>query len=668
MKSVEAIKRAEELRKIINEHNHRYYVLNAPVISDFEFDLLLNELDTIEKKFPEARTGDSPTSRVGSDITKEFEQFEHPYPMLSLGNTYNEDEVRDFCERVKKGLGYEPEYICELKYDGVSISLTYEGGRLIRALTRGDGVKGDDVTANVKTIRSIPLRIDAADIPDNFTIRGEILIPRDGFNRMNAHRSEAGEPLFANPRNAAAGTIKLQDPSIVASRPLDCFLYYLLGEELPAGNHYDNMMQAKKWGFRVAEVMDKCHNTDEIISFMERWENERKNLPYDTDGAVIKVNSLSAQTILGMTAKSPRWAIAYKYAAEQAKTKLLSVDFQVGRTGNITPVANLEPVFLAGTTVKRASLHNDDQIKLLGLHLGDTVIIEKGGEIIPKIVGVDHSVRSVDATEVIFPDKCPECGAELFRNEGEANHYCPNYLHCPPQITGRIIHFASRKAMNIDGLGEETIELLYRTKLIHTAADLYDLTATQLSGLERMGDKSARNIVDGIKASVRIPYNKVLFALGIRHVGETVASTLSKGFPDIDTLMNASEAELTSLPEIGPKIAVSVREYFSDNDNIKIISRLREKGLAFKAAEKIQTEGVLKGEKIVISGTFKKHSREEYKEIIENNGGKNLSAVSSGVTILLAGENMGPAKQAKAAELGIKIMNEEDFLKLLNEY
>jgi DNA ligase (NAD+) len=668
MKSGEAIKRAEELRKIINGHNHRYYVLNAPIISDFEFDLLLNELDTIEKKFPEARTTDSPTARVGSDITKEFEQFEHRYPMLSLGNTYNEGEVRDFCERVKKGLGYEPEYICELKYDGVSISLTYEGGKLVRALTRGDGVKGDDVTSNVKTIRSIPLKIDAHNVPESFTIRGEILIPRDGFSRMNASRAAAGEQLFANPRNAAAGTIKLQDPSIVASRPLDCYLYYLLGEDLPYDDHLNNMMQARQWGFRVAEVMDKCHNTEEIISFMSKWENGRKNLPYDTDGAVIKVNNLNAQSLLGMTAKSPRWAIAYKYAAEQAITKLVSVDFQVGRTGNITPVANLEPVFLAGSTVKRASLHNDDQIKLLGLHFGDTVIIEKGGEIIPKIVGVDHSARGNDAAVVIFPEKCPECGAELFRNEGEANHYCPNYLHCPPQITGRIIHFAGRKAMNIDGLGEETIDLLYRTRLIHTVADLYDLTVNQLSGLDRMGEKSAKNIIDGIKASVKIPYNKVLFALGIRHVGETVAATLAKGFPDIESLMNATEEQLTALPEIGPKIAVSVREYFSDNDNIQIINRLREKGLIFNAADKIQTEGVLKGEKVVISGTFTKHSREEYKELIENNGGKNLSAVSSGVTILLAGENMGPAKQAKAVELGIKIMNEEDFLKLLNEY
>jgi DNA ligase (NAD+) len=668
MKSVEAIKRAEELRKTIKEHNYRYYVLNAPVISDFEFDLLLNELDTIEKEFPEARTADSPTARVGSDITKEFVQYGHTYPMLSLGNTYNEDEVRDFCERVRKGLGYEPEYICELKYDGVSISLTYEGGKFTRALTRGDGVKGDDVTSNVKTIRSIPLKIDSAGIPDTFILRGEILIPREGFNRMNAQRSAAGEPLFANPRNAAAGTIKLLDPATVASRPLDCFLYYLLGEELPADNHYDNMMFAKQWGFRVAEVMEKCNNTDEIIRFMKKWENERKRLPYDTDGAVIKVNNLNAQSLLGMTAKSPRWAIAFKYAAEQATTKLLSVDFQVGRTGNITPVANLEPVLLAGTKVKRASLHNDDQIKLLGLHLEDIVIIEKGGEIIPKIVGVDHSARGSNATEVTFPEKCPECGSVLFRNEGEANHYCPNYLHCPPQITGRIIHFASRKAMNIDGLGDETIDLLYRTRLIHTVADLYDLTANQLSGLDRMGDKSARNIIDGIKKSVNVPYSKVLFALGIRHVGETVATTLAKGFTSIDSLMNATETELTGLPEIGPKIAVSVREYFNDTDNIQIIKRLREKGLKFEAAEKIQTEGVLKGEKIVISGTFSKHSREEYKEIIENHGGKNLSAVSSGVTILLAGENMGPAKQAKAVELGIKIMNEEDFLKLLNEY
>lgn len=667
MKATEAKKRAEELRKLINEHNHRYYVLNSPVISDFEFDLLLNELNTIEKKFPSVRTEDSPTSRVGSDLTKEFEQYQHDYPMLSLGNTYNEDEVIDFCERVKKGLGYEPEYICELKYDGVSISMLYEDGKLTRALTRGDGVKGDDVTANVRTIRSIPLKVNATGIPASFTVRGEILIPREGFNRMNERRAAEGEPLFANPRNAAAGTIKLQDPSMVASRPLDCYLYYLLGSDLPADNHFDNMTEVKRWGFRVAEVMEKCRNTEDIISFMKKWDTLRRSLPYDTDGAVIKVNSLEAQSVLGMTAKSPRWAIAYKYAAEQAKTTLLSVDFQVGRTGNITPVANLSPVLLAGTTVKRASLHNYDQIRLLGLHHGDTVIIEKGGEIIPKIVGVDHHARDADAGEVTFPDRCPECGTLLIRNEGEANHYCPNYLHCPPQITGRIIHFAGRKAMNIDGLGDETIDLLYRSRLIRNVADLYDLTADQLSVLERMGEKSARNIIESIKATSEIPYQKVLFALGIRHVGETVAATIAKGFPDIDSLMTASEEELTRLPEIGPRIASSIREYFSDNDNIEIINRLRERGIRFRGAVKAVSGGLLEGQKIVISGTFARHSREEYKEIIENNGGVNASSVSSGVTFLLAGENMGPAKKTKAVEMGIKIISEDEFLKMINQ-
>ncbi len=474
MKLAEARNRAEELRKIIDEHNHRYYVLNQPVISDFEFDILLSELQTIEKNFPELQTDDSPTMRVGSDLTVEFSQHEHIYPMMSLGNTYSETEVREFGDRVSKILGYVPEYVCELKYDGLSISLIYENGKLTRAVTRGDGTRGDDVTANVRTIRSIPVRVSSADVPGTFEMRGEIYLPRRGFEEMNAERSARGEPLFANPRNAAAGTVKMLDPRVVASRPLDCYLYYLLGETLPADNHYDNLMAARAWGFRITEVIGRCKDIEEVLSFIHKWEKERKELPYDTDGVVVKVNSLEAQAELGYTAKSPRWAIAYKYAAEQATTTLLSVVFQVGRTGNITPVANLQPVLLAGTTVKRASLHNSDQIDLLGLHYGDAVIIEKGGEIIPKIVSVDIEKRSPDAEPVVFPEKCPECGTPLIRGEGEANHYCPNYLHCPPQITGRIIHFVSRKAMNIEGLGEETIELLYSESLIRTVADLYD--------------------------------------------------------------------------------------------------------------------------------------------------------------------------------------------------
>lgn len=667
MKLSEAKKRVEELRKEIIEHNNRYYVLNAPVITDFEFDLLLNELETLEKKFPELKTEDSPTVKVGSDITREFVQFEHSYPMLSLGNTYNEEEVIAFCERAKKGLGYEPEYVCELKFDGVSISLTYEKGKLVRALTRGDGVKGDDVTSNVKTIKSIPLTLRAGNIPDSFVIRGEIYLPRKGFEEMNNLRAQAGELPFANPRNAASGTIKMQDPKMVAARPLECFLYYLLGNDLPADNHFENLMHARGWGFRVSQVMEVCRTSDEIIRFMNKWDSERKKLPYDTDGAVIKINSIADQAKLGITAKSPRWAIAYKYAAEQERTELLSVDFQVGRTGNITPVANLRPVLLAGTIVKRASLHNYDQIQLLDLHLGDTVIIEKGGEIIPKIVGVDHLMRG-NNTPVDFPSKCPECDTDLIRAEGEANHYCPNYLHCPPQITGRIIHFASRKAMNIDGLGEETIEMLYKQNLVKNIADLYDLKIHQLSGLDRMGEKSALNILKGLEDSKKTPYHKVLFALGIRHVGETVAQKLAAGFPDINLLMEASAEELTTLSEIGPKIASSVVEYFHDEDNITIIDRLKEKGLNFKGQASIVMQGRLSGKTIVISGTFSKHTRDEYKSIIESQGGKNVASVSANTSFILAGEDMGPAKLSKARDLGIELMNEDDFLRFIEEY
>ncbi len=571
MKLAEAKIRAEELRKTIDEHNHRYYVLNKPVISDFEFDILLTELNTIEKNFPELMTPDSPTMRVGSDLTEEFRQAEHLTPMLSLGNTYSTEEVNDFGERVQKALGYVPEYVCELKFDGVSISLSYEDGRLVRAVTRGDGNVGDDVTINVRTIRSIPVKITASEAPVSFTIRGEIYLPRKGFEEMNADRSSRGEAPFANPRNAAAGTIKMLDPRIVASRPLDCFLYYLLGDKLPSDNHYDNLMAARSWGFRISDIIQRCSGIDEVIKFIADWETGRKKLPYDTDGVVVKVNSLAAQKLLGNTAKSPRWAIAYKYAAEQALTELLSVDFQVGRTGNVTPVANLRPVLLAGTTVKRATLHNSDQIEMLGLHYGDTVIIEKGGEIIPKIVEVDTSRRLHGTAPVAFPLECPECGTPLVRTEGEANHYCPNYLHCPPQITRRIIHFVSRKAMNIDGLGEETIELLYSQGLVRNVADLYDLKHDQLASLERLGNKSAANILDGLAKSLSATYHRKLFALGIRHVGETIARTLAAGFPDLDTLMNATDDQLCLLPEIGPRISTSVREYFADADNIEII-------------------------------------------------------------------------------------------------
>lgn len=668
MKLAEARKRAEELRRIINDHNHRYYVLNQPVITDFEFDILLNELETIEKTFPELITPDSPTFRVGSDLTEQFIQADHTSPMLSLGNTYSEAEVADFGERVRKILGYDPEYVCELKYDGVSISLTYEEGRLTSAVTRGDGARGDDVTVNIRTIRSIPVRLNAHGFPSSFVIRGEIFIPRKGFEEMNAERGDRGEALFANPRNAAAGTIKMLDPRIVASRPLDCFLYNIMGEQLPADNHFDNLMAARSWGFRISDIIVRCSSMNEVIGFISSWDEERKKLPYDTDGVVIKVNSLEAQQRLGNTAKSPRWAIAFKYAPEQAETELLSVDFQVGRTGNVTPVANLRPVLLAGTTVKRASLHNSDQIDILGLYYGDAVTIEKGGEIIPKIVGVDKTRRKEEAVRVTFPPACPECGTTLIRTEGEANHYCPNYLHCPPQITGRIIHFVSRKAMDIEGLGEETIELLWSQSLIHNVADLYDLKHQQLASLERLGNKSAANIIEGLKKSLAAPYHRKLFALGIRHVGETVAKTLALGFPDIASLMNASEEDIASLPEIGPRISTSVREYFSDPDNIEIIRRLRAAGMTFEGnVMPVTAKGPLTGKTIVISGTFKGFTREELKSLIESAGGRIAGSVSGNTSFIVAGSDMGPAKREKAVQLGVPLITEEEFVEMLKE-
>ena len=668
MKLSDAKRRVEELRKTIDEHNHRYYVLNQPVITDFEFDLLLNELQTLEKKFPELVTPDSPTMRVGSDLTEEFEQMEHRWPMMSLGNTYSEEELVEFGERVKRTLGHEPEYVCELKYDGVSISLTYENAALSAAVTRGDGMVGDDVTVNVRTIRSIPVRINAPGVPSSFVIRGEIYLPLKGFDEINDARIAKGEAPFANPRNAAAGTLKLLDPRIVAERPLDCFLYFLLGDDLPAANHYDNIMAARSWGFRTPDIMERCSGMDGVLSFIRKWESERKDLPYDTDGVVVKVNSLEAQRLLGSTAKSPRWAIAYKYAAEQAVTELLSVDFQVGRTGNVTPVANLRPVQLAGTTVKRASLHNSDQIELLGLHYGDTVIIEKGGEIIPKIVAVDAGQRAGDAAVVTFPDKCPECSTPLVRNEGEANHYCPNYLHCPPQITRRIIHFVSRKAMDIEGLGEETVELIWSNGLIHNVADLYDLKHEQLASLDRMGDKSASNILASLAASLSAPWNRKLFALGIRHVGETVAKTLATAFPDIESLMEATEEELLALPDIGPRISASVREYFSDEDNREIIRRLKAAGMTFGGAvQTVTSSGPLTGKTIVVSGTFEHFTREGIRAAIEAAGGKNAGSVSGNTSFVVAGSDMGPAKRAKAASLGIPVITEEEFIKMIHK-
>lgn len=668
MKPTEAGERIELLRKEIEEHNRRYYVDNNPIISDFEYDLLLNELDTLEKKFPEFKNDNSPTNRVGSDIVKEFAQYDHAYPMLSLGNTYSEEEVREFDVRARKGTNKQIEYTCELKFDGASISIIYSKGKLFRAITRGDGVRGDDVTLNVKTIKSLPHRI-AVPVPEEFTIRGEILMPRPVFDSLNSVREKENLAPFANPRNAAAGTLKLLDHRIVSARNLDCMIYSVLADSLPYSNHFESLMAARQWGFQIHDSIRLCRSIDEVISYIKEWDKKRCDLPFDTDGVVIKVNDLAAREELGYTAKSPRWAIAYKYKAEQVLTKLLSVSYQVGRTGNITPVANLEPVLLSGSTVKRASLHNADQIELLDLHNGDMVYVEKGGEIIPKIVGVDHSFRNLEKKKIEFITNCPECGTLLTRNEGEANHFCPNYLHCPPQLKGRIEHFVSRKAMDIDGLGEETTDLLFSKNLIRNFADLYDLKADDLIPLERMGEKSAANIIKSIEASIATPYPRVLYALGIRHVGETVAKTLAASFRDLDSLMAATPEELTAINEIGPKIASGIIAYFSDKENIELINRLKNKGLIFCQAKTEATlSDKLAGKTIVISGTFSRHSRDEYKELIEKHGGKNGSSVSGNTSFILAGENMGKSKLEKAEKLGILLINENEFLKIIGEY
>ncbi|HNR41867.1 MAG TPA: NAD-dependent DNA ligase LigA [Bacteroidales bacterium] len=668
MNQTEARKRIEKLRREIEEHNRNYYVFNDPVISDFEYDLLINELETLEKQYPEFYSEESPTRHVGSDLTREFRQFEHKYPMLSLGNTYSIEEIRDFDSRVRKSVMGEISYVCELKFDGASISISYSGGSMEKALTRGDGTRGDDVTENITTIKSIPGRIGSDAVPASFIARGEILMPRSVFKELNEEREKEGLNLFANPRNAASGTLKILDPSLVAARKLDCLFYSLLGDDLPADNHYDNLKKLQEWGFPVSDSYRLCRNLDEIIGFIQFWETRRNDLPFDTDGVVIKVNSLDQQLQLGFTAKSPRWAIAYKYKPERALTKLLFVSYQVGRTGTVTPVANLEPVQLAGTTVKRASLHNADQISLLDLHEGDMVYVEKGGEIIPKIVGVDKASRSDTSMAISFIEECPECGTPLVRNEGEANHYCPNILHCPPQIKGRISHFISRRAMNIEGLGEETTDLLYTRGLIRNAADLYDLKAGELASLEGLGEKSASNIIRSIEDSRNVPYYRVLFALGIRHVGETVAKKISVRFRSIDKLISAGISEITEVEEIGPKIALSIKSYLNNPENIELINRLRSAGVQLESeAEEAATGNVLRGKNIVISGVFTKHTRDEYKEIIGKYGGRNVSSVSSSTSFILAGENMGPSKRAKAIELGIEIKNEEEFLKIIGE-
>jgi len=654
------------LRAEIDRHNYNYYVLSAPEISDFDFDQKLKELQDLEKKHPEFFDPNSPTQRVGSDVNKNFTQVEHEYPMLSLANTYSEGEISDFYSRVEKALNEPFEIVCELKYDGTSISLIYEKGELTRAITRGDGTKGDDVTANVKTIRSIPLKLMGNDYPEKFEIRGEILMPWNVFDALNKEREEQEEPLFANPRNAASGTLKLQNSSIVAGRKLDSYLYYLLGENLPEDGHYENLQRAKSWGFKTSDATRKYNNIDDVFGFIKYWNVERKNLPVATDGIVLKVNSLRQQKNLGFTAKSPRWAIAYKFQAEKALTKLLSVSFQVGRTGAVTPVANLEPVQLSGTVVKRASLHNADIIKSLDLHYNDVVYVEKGGEIIPKIVGIDKSSRFLIGDTVQFIKNCPECGTPLIRYDGEAAFYCPNETGCEPQIKGKIEHFVSRRAMDIHA-GSETIEHFYNAGLIHNVADLYAVKIESIMNLERWGEKSARNYMESIRQSKNVPFERVLFALGIRFVGETVAKRLAYSFQNIDTLSHATLEQLTDVDEIGERIAQSVVCYFSDEKNMELIQKLKNAGLQFEIDEKILSEKTTKlaGLTFVISGTFSNYSRDEYKALIEKNGGKNVGSVSAKTDYILAGENMGPAKLEKAHKLGIKIIDEKEFLELI---
>ena len=661
------VERIYQLREELHRHNHNYYVLNAPEIGDQEFDFLMRELQDLEAKHPECYDENSPSMRVGSDLNKNFVQVQHKYPMLSLANTYSEAEVSEFYDRVKKALNEDFEICCEMKFDGTSISLTYEDGRLLRAVTRGDGVQGDDVTDNVKTIRSIPLVLQGTGYPQNFEIRGEILMPWEVFEALNKEREAREEALFANPRNAASGTLKLQNSSVVASRKLDAYLYYLLSDELPGDGHYENMQLASQWGFKVSDIMRKCASLEEVLEFIRYWDVERKNLPVATDGVVLKVNSFRQQRNLGYTAKSPRWAIAYKFQAERACTRLNSISYQVGRTGAVTPVANLDPVQLAGTVVKRASLHNADIIDGLDLRLGDMVYVEKGGEIIPKIVGVDKEARFMLGDKIRFITKCPECGSPLTRYEGEAAHYCTNDASCPPQIKGKIEHFVSRKAMNIDGLGSETIDQFYQEGLIHNIADLYTLKAPDIACLERMGKKSAVNIMEGLRASKEVPFERVLFALGIRFVGETTAKTLAKAFRSIDALASASLDDLMQVDEIGARIAQSILQYFADARTREIIERLREAGVQMQMAEQDSSEYTdkLAGKSIVISGVFAHHSRDEYKEMIEKNGGKNVGSISKKTTFILAGENMGPSKLEKAQKLGVPIINEEEFLKML---
>lgn len=661
--------RIKELRELLHLHNHNYYVLNNPTISDFEFDALMRELQLLENENPQLFDANSPTQRVGSDITKEFRQVVHKYPMLSLGNTYSKAEVADFYERVRRALNEEFEICCELKFDGTSISLTYIDGSLVRAVTRGDGEKGDDVTANVRTIRSVPLVLKGEGYPREFEIRGEVLMPWAVFERLNSERAAQGEQLFANPRNAASGTLKLQDSSVVAQRSLDAYLYYLLGEQLPAEGHYDNLQAAASWGFKVSDTMCRCSTLDEVFDYIDRMDALRKSLPVATDGIVLKVDSLRQQRHLGFTAKSPRWAIAYKFQAERAVTRLNEVTYQVGRTGVVTPVANLDPVQLSGTVVKRASLHNADIIEKLDLHIGDFVFVEKGGEIIPKITGVDVDARLLVGPKVEFVTRCPECGTPLVRVDGEAAHYCPNEKECPPQIKGKLEHFVSRDAMNIDSIGPETIEMFYALGLLKSVADFYSIDSADLLFLPRLGTKSIENIIAGVASSLAVPFERVLFALGIRFVGITVAKRLARAFGNIDALMSATLEQLMAVDDIGERIATAVKQFFADEANRTLIERLRAAGVQFEIAEEVN-EGrthKLKGQTIVISGVFSQHSRDEYKDIIERNGGKNVGSVSRSTSFILAGENMGPAKLEKAQKLGVRLVSETEFLQMLQD-
>lgn len=659
--------RIEQLRQELHDHNYRYYVLNQPQISDQEFDFMMHELQDLEARHPELADPNSPTQRVGSDLQTGFRQVAHRYPMLSLANTYNEQDVRDWYESVRKGLaGEDFEVCCEMKYDGLSISLTYVDGHLMQAVTRGDGVQGDDVTQNVKTIRTIPLILPGKGYPKEFEIRGEILMPWASFERLNAEREAAEEPLFANPRNAASGTLKSLDSRVVAQRSLDAYLYYLLGEELPADGHFENLEAARNWGFKISEGMRKVKTVEEIIDFINYWDTERKNLPVATDGIVLKVNSLRQQRSLGYTAKSPRWAIAYKFKAERECTRLLEVTYQVGRTGAVTPVANMEPVQLAGTVVKRATLNNEDFIRSFDLHIGDMVYVEKGGEIIPKIVGVNIDERPIISQPVQFIKRCPECGTPLVRYEGEAAWYCPNDAGCPPQIKGRIEHFIARKAMNIDSLGPETVNEYWQRRLIHNIADLYDIEVQQING-DGSRTKSAQRIVNGIQKSKEVPFERVVFALGIRFVGETSARLLARHFKSMDALMNAGLEELQEVEGIGEVMAKSIISYFHDPENQTIIERLRGYGLQMALSEEqtMPASDKLAGQSIVISGVFAHHSRDEYKLIIEQNGGKNVGSISGKTSFILAGENMGPSKLEKAQKLGVRIVSEDEFLEML---